>query len=279
MRTVLLALAAALLLAHNTAAATLDRIKADGVFRLGYRTDAQPYSYSTDAGLPAGYVVDLCREVAKAAGRQVGRADLRVEYVAVTAENRFDALRDGRVDILCDPTSMTLSRREQVDFSLMTFVDGASVLFQADGPRSFEDLAGKKVGVRSGTTTEQALRATLARLNVTADVVAVTDHRDGLKRVMSGELAAYFADRAILAFLLLQSDAPQKLRLADEYFTHETYALALPRDDGAFRLLVDRTLAELYRTGAVVKIFANSFGATPPSDIVKALYLLNSLPD
>ncbi|HVO15778.1 MAG TPA: amino acid ABC transporter substrate-binding protein [Alphaproteobacteria bacterium] len=279
MRTISLALAVALLLVHAAAAATLDRVKADGVFRLGYRTDAQPYSYSTDAGLPAGYVVDLCREVAKAAGLQVGRPDLRIEYVAVTAEDRFDALRDGRIDILCDPTSMTLSRREQVDFSLMTFVDGASVLFLADGPRSFEDLAGKKVGVRGGTTTEQALRATLATLNVSADIVAVTDHRDGLKRVMSGELAAYFADRAILAFLALGSDAPQKLRLANEYFTHETYALALPRDDGAFRLLVDRTLAQIYRSGAIAKIFANSFGSAPPSDILKALYLLNSLPD
>jgi polar amino acid transport system substrate-binding protein len=266
-------------MAHGTAAATLDRIKADGVFRLGYRTDAQPYSYSTGAGLPAGYVVDLCREVAKAVGRKIGRPDLRTEFVAVTAESRFDALRDGRIDILCDPTSMTLSRREQVDFSLMTFVDGASVLFLADGPQSFEELAGKKVGVRGGTTTERALRATLAKLNVAADIVSVTDHRDGLKRVLSGELAAYFADRAILAFLALGSDQAQKLRLADEYFTHETYAIALPHDDPAFRLLVDRTLAELYRSGGIVRIYATSFGKAPPSDILKALYLLNSLPD
>lgn len=279
MRTVLLALAVALLLVHDAAAGTLDRIKADGVFRIGYRTDAQPYSYSTDAGLPAGYVVDLCREVATAVGRNVGRADLRTEYVAVTAENRFDALRGGRIDILCEATSMTLSRREQVDFSLMTFVDGASVLFLADGPRSFEELAGKKVGVRSGTTTEQALRATLAKLGVAADIVAVTDHRDGLRRLLSGEIAAYFADRAILAFLALTSDQPQKLRLANEYFTHETYALALPHDDSAFRLLVDRTLARLYRSGDVVRIYAKSFGDVPPSDIVKALYLLNGLPD
>ena len=243
MRMISFAVAIALLLIQGAAAGTLERVKADGVFRIGYRTDAQPYSYSTDAGLPAGYIVDLCREVAAAVKNQVGRDDLRIEYVAVTAENRFAAVHDGRIDILCDPTSMTLSRREQVDFSLMTFVDGASVLFKANGPQGFEDLAGKKVGVRGGTTTEQALRETLGRLKVDVQVVAVADHGDGLKRLISGELAAYFADRAILAFLLLRSDAQDQLRLADDYFSHETYALALPRDDGTFRLLVDRTLA------------------------------------
>lgn len=279
MRRFSLMMALALLCAQTAAAGTLDRAKAEGVFRIGYRTDAQPYAYSTSAGLPAGYVVDLCREVAAAVGREVGRADLKIDYVAVTAENRFDAVRNGTIDILCDPTSMTLSRRETVDFSLMTFVDGAGVLFQADGPRSFAELSKKKVGVRLGTTTEQALRATLNRMKLDAEVVAVSDHEDGLKRLTSGELAAYFADRAILAFMLFRSQSPEKLRLADEYFTHETYALALPRDDDAFRLLVDRTLARLYRTGEVVPIYAKNFGDVPPNDLVKALFILNALPN
>ena len=274
-----IALAAAVLLAPPAAAGTLDRAKADGVFKIGYRADAQPYSYSTDSGLPAGYVVDLCREVAAAVGKETGRDDLRIDYVVVTAEDRFTAVRDGRIDILCDPTTMTLSRREMVDFSLMTFVDGASVLLRADGPQSFAELAGHKVGVRGGTTTERALRATLAQVKVDAEVVAVADHRDGLKQLTDGALGAYFADRAILAFLLLNSATPQKLRLADEYFSHETYALALPRDDGPFRLLVDRTLARLYRTGAVVPLYGKSFGNAPPSNVVRALYLLNSLPE
>jgi ABC-type amino acid transport substrate-binding protein len=279
MRMISLVVAALLLLIQSAAAGTLERAKADGVFRIGYRTDAQPYSYSTNAGLPAGYIVDLCREVAAAVKKKVDRPDLRIEYVAVSAENRFAAVRDGRVDILCDPTSMTLSRREMVDFSLMTFVDGASVLYKADGPQTFEDLVGKKVGVRGGTTTEQALRETLSRLKLGAEVVAVKDHGDGLKQLINGELAAYFADRAILAFLLLKSTVSDQLRLADEYFSHETYALALPRDDDAFRLLVDRTLAGLYRSGGIVPIFNKNFGNIPPSTIIKAMFVLNSLPD
>ena len=96
---------------------------------------------------------------------------------------------------------MTLARRELVDFSLFTFVDGAGVLLRADSPQDMKGLAGKKIGVRAGTTTEQALRNTLAQTSIAAEVVTVESHDDGLKRLEAGEIAAYFADRGILLFL------------------------------------------------------------------------------
>ena len=64
------------------------------------------------------------------------------------------------------------------------------------------------------------------------------------------KIDAYFADRGIIAAMLQEGGRPG-LQLSRQYFSYETYALALPRDDGAFRLLVDRTLARLYRTGRI----------------------------
>jgi len=56
-----------------------------------------------------------------------------------------------------------LSRREPVDFSIPTLLDGAGLMVRADGPKNLRDLAGKKIGVLAGTTTEEALRNTLNR--------------------------------------------------------------------------------------------------------------------
>src|SRR5882672_3195815 len=259
MRVVFSVVVAALLLAsQSVAAGTLDRVRAAGVFKIGYRTDAPPFSYNSAIGEPTGYVVDLCREVAAAAKQELGLKDLKVEYVTVTAEDRFDAVKSGRVDLLCEATSVTLARRQLVDFSLMTFIDGASVMVRSDGPQSFKALAD---------------------LKVEAEVVPVADHADGVKRLESGELAAYFADRAILTFLLLGEGAPKTLRISKEYFTREPYALALARGDDDFRLLVDRTLARLYRGGAIAPIFARSFGKAKASEILQALYAINALPE
>jgi polar amino acid transport system substrate-binding protein/glutamate/aspartate transport system substrate-binding protein len=271
--------AALLALCQTAAAGTIDRVRESGTFTIGYRTDAPPFSYNSDIGEPAGYVVDLCREVAAAAKQELQLPDLRVAYVAVTAEDRFDAVESGRVDLLCEATTVTLARRKLVDFSLMTFIDGASVMVRANGPQSFKSLAGHKIGVHAGTTTEAALSRTLTDLKVAADMVPVADHADGVKRLESGELAAYFADRAILTSLFIEAGSPAALRVSREYFSREPYALALARGDEEFRLLVDRALARLYRSGAVEAIFARNFGKAKASDILKALYVINALPE
>src|SRR5262245_2265276 len=269
----------ALLAANAAEAGTLDRIRQTGVFKIGYRTDAAPFSYKNTIDEPAGYVVDLCREVAAATKEELTLNDLKVQYVEVTAEDRFDAVKSGKVDLLCEATTATMTRRKLVDFSLMTFIDGASVMVRKGGPQTFKALAGTKISVRAGTTTEEALRHTLTDYGMDANVVAVHDHKDGMKRLESGELSAYFADRAILVFLLVGPDAPKDLIIAKDYFTREPYALALARDDEDFRFLVDRTLARVYRSGVVEKIFARNFGNAKPSDILKALYVINGLPE
>jgi ABC-type amino acid transport substrate-binding protein len=174
---------------------------------------------------------------------------------------------------------VTFSRRELVDFSLPTYLDGASVLSRISKPvRRFEDLVGKRVGVLGGTTSEQTLRQSIEQLGLRAEILAVGDHRSGLNQLWADTLDAYFADRGIIAAMLYEGGRPG-FELSRQYFSYETYALALPRNDGAFRLFVDRTLARLYRTGRINSILARTFGQTPVDDLLKAMILINSFPD
>jgi ABC-type amino acid transport substrate-binding protein len=262
------------------AAGTLDRVKQDKTLRIAYREDAPPFSYADATGVPAGFIVDLCRAVAKTMGAALNLGDLKVDYVLVNASNRFEAIETGKADLLCEPTSATLSRRAEVDFSIATFIDGASLLVNGEGPSEFGALAGKKIGVLAGTTTEQSLRDTLATAKVNAEVVPAKTHLEGLAMLDQGTIVAYFADRAILAYLASKSSAPGKLRLANNYFSLEPYALALARGDSDFRLAVDRALSHIYRSGEIGAIFAHSFGAqTQPSDTLQTLYLISALPE
>jgi ABC-type amino acid transport substrate-binding protein len=255
-------------------AATLDRIRDTGTFRIGYRADAKPYSYQNDQGQPAGYLVDVCLEITKAIG-----PNINPQFVRVPAVQRFEAVRDGRVDILCDSSSVTMPRREIVDFSLPTYFDGAGVISRSGkAVGRFEDFAGKRIGVLEDTTTEQTLRTSLSALNVKATIVTVREHSAGLNLLWDDKLDIYFADRGIIAAIVREGGRPG-FELSPQYFSYETFALALPRDDGAFRLLVDRTLAQLYRTGKINAILEKTFGKAPPDELLKALFVLNSLPD
>ena len=272
-----LSFAAAAALALGSAdAGALDKVRQDKALRIAYREDAPPFSFTDEAGLPAGFMIDLCGSVAKHIGEQLNINDLKVAYVLVTAENRFDAIENDKADLLCEPTSETLSRREHVDFSIPTFIDGASLLVGGDAPGDFSALSGKKIGVLAGTTTEKSLRDTLASANIAAEVTPAKR----LAMLDKGEIVAYFADRAILSYLASKSSDSSKLRLADNYFSLEPYALALPHGDEDFRLAVDRALSHIYRSGEIGVVFAHTFGhEMQPSDILKSLYSVSALPD
>jgi ABC-type amino acid transport substrate-binding protein len=257
---------------------TLDRIKESGEIRLAYRADASPFSFELD-GKPGGYSVNLCLEVAEALKDDLNLPQLTASFVKVTAENRFDAIAEGQADLLCEATTVTLSRREKVDFSIYTFVSGASLVIRPDGPTSVDALAGHKIGVLGGTTTLQALDETLRENAITADVIVVKTHDEGFEKLEGGEVTAYFGDRTILEDHLRRVPSQAGLMLADNYLTIEPYALAMPIDH-EFRLAVDRALSHLFRTGGMIKVFRKSFDPkAKPSDLIKMLSRVSGLPD
>jgi ABC-type amino acid transport substrate-binding protein len=129
-----------------------------------------------------------------------------------------------------------------------------------------------------GTTSESILRDNLIALKSTAIVFGSRDHRTGIGLLEEDKLDAYFADRAIIQAMLNEGVRPGFV-LGKQYFSYETHALALPRGDETFRLLVDRTLARLYRSGRINAILAKTFGNEPPGDILKTMFIINSLPE
>ena len=138
---------AALMIALGAASAgTVDRIGQDKAIRIAYREDAPPFSYKDKIGEPAGFMVDLCRAVAKKLAEERNLPSLSVVYVPVTAVDRFDAITQQKADLLCEPTSATLSRRQLVDFSIPTFLDGASLMVRADVRRNSMNLPAERSG-------------------------------------------------------------------------------------------------------------------------------------
>ena len=134
-------------------AQTVDRIRSEGEIRLGYRQDAAPLSYVDDQGVPAGYTVQVCAQLAQALGRALDLEEIEMTFVPVDTSNRFAKVADGEIDLLCGASTITMSRREFVDFSIPIFVDGTAVMLPVGAETTFSALNGASIGVRSGTTT------------------------------------------------------------------------------------------------------------------------------
>jgi ABC-type amino acid transport substrate-binding protein len=289
-RTLVVAMVAAMValgLAASAAAqdlqGTLKKVKDTGTLTLGYRENSPPFSFmsSLDRRFPVGYSVDLCQRVATAVQAKLGLANLQVNWVPVTVADRAAAVTSGRIDLECGSTSITLGRQEQVDFSNMTWVDGAGLLVRSgQNLASLSDMGGRRLAVIPGTTTEKALTEALRKKTVSAQIVPVKDHDEGRDALLAGKVDGYVSDRVLLIGLLMTSKEPAKLVLADEQFSYEPYGLMLRRGDAPFRLLINRTLATLYRSDEIVRVYDTWFGAIGrPSSVLVLMYVLNALPE
>ncbi|MEO8752730.1 MAG: amino acid ABC transporter substrate-binding protein [Casimicrobiaceae bacterium] len=279
----LVSLVAAWLVAGMAAAAspTLDRIKASGTVTFGYRDGAAPFSAKQRNGKVRGYSVELCEKVAAEIGRVLNLPNLKVAWRPVDSETRISDVVDRKIDAECGTTTITLSRMERVDFSVPIYVDGGSALVRArDSLGQLLDLKGKRIAVMAATTTESSLKKAMALAGMTANFVMVKDGSEGVAAVLAGKADAYASDRMLLTELKAADNKGGELEFLRNDFSFEPYGLVLPRDDGDFRLLVNRTLAGLYKSGEIDKIFIQwlaPYGS--PGPLLNAMFYLNALPD
>ena len=286
LKTVLAALCAAAALAAAPAAAqgaspTLAKIKSAKAINVAYSPDSAPFSSASGAGAPQGYSIDLCQRVIAQLARAVGEAELKINWMPGSVSERLQMVAGGRAELDCANTTQTQTRLASVDFSNLIFIDGGGLLVKAGAPISrIADLAGKRVAVLAGTTTQTRLVETLRRRGVEATLLPLEDAGVGLSLLEAGSVDAYAGDKLKLTALALSSREPARLALVVEDLSFEPYALALPRNDSALRLEVNRALTQVYMGGDIDAIFERWLGKLGrPTGLLAAMFLLNSIPD
>ena len=261
---------------------TLEKIARTGEFLVGYRADSSPLSYENSDGEPSGYSVDLCRRIAAGVKAHLGDNDIETKFVRISSEERLSAVIDGKIDIECGSTTITLSRQEKVDFSLPTFVTGATVLSLAStGIQSMSDLSGKKIGVVKDTTTHAQLENHLKENLIDAEIVILADRTEGMTYLNRGGVDALASDQIVLIGQIIESLNPRQYSLMTDIFSYEPYGFVVRRNDADFRLVVNKSIAQMYRSGQHADVFYKWIGRTgvsvPP--ILAAMYQLNTIPE
>jgi ABC-type amino acid transport substrate-binding protein len=222
---------------------------------------------------------------------------LTVEWVPVSIDERFRAVQQGQIDLLCAADTVTLARRTETAFSIPIFPGGIGALVRADAPARLRDvLAGRgqvfrptwratagqvlqsrAFSVVRGTTAEKWLADSINELQVIAEVVPVGGYDAGIQALLDRKSDVFFGERAILMDGAHRHPSARNLATIDRLFTTEPLALAIGRSDDDFRLIVDRALSRLFRSGEIGKLYADAFGE--PDENVLAIFRWNALPD
>lgn len=270
----------------DTGSFVLDRIKERGVINVGHRESSIPFSYIGPDNSPIGYSLDLCMKIIDQIKETIEAPDLEVAYVPVTGQTRIPLIANGTIDLECGSTTNNLTRSQQVDYLAVTFITGTKLAVRADaGISEIEDMEGMTIAVAQGTTNERAVNRASEEGSLGLRVLSVKDLSQGWLALETGRADAFATDSVLLFGLRSKAKSPDDFEVVGRFLSYDPYGIMVPRNDSTFRLIGNKVLAELMRTGEAEEIYNKWFAPGPTninmplSDTLRTAFEIQALPE
>ncbi|MCO4879281.1 putrescine-ornithine antiporter [Paraburkholderia caribensis] len=282
--------------ANTVQSGALARIKQTGKINIGYLDAASPFVYRDNAGRAVGFLAGMCQGVADQVKGSLGLPDLTVNWTQISFDDRYRALQDHRIDVLCgDPE--TLTGRQFISYSVPVYPGGVGALMRTDASRGLKELLSGDIqphgpiwraspaqllnsqtfSAVKGTPTERWLRDRVNEFKLTAHVVYVSSYEEGVRQVLDRKINVFFAERQILQDAVKRSTASDDLLVLQRRFTIVPVSLGVARDDEDMRLFVDQALSKMYLSGDYRGLFVKWFGE--PDEATKNFYRMAVVPE
>ncbi len=234
---------AALLMTVGAKATTLSDVKERGRLVCGVNEGLQGFAAKT-GDTWEGFDVDFCRAVAVA----VLGDDTAVDYVPLSAEARFQALSEGKIDILSRNSTWTLGRELEhgLTFAGVSYYDGQGFMVPREPERlSALELDGSVVCVLAGTTSQANIPDYFVANNMAHEIAALGSAEDILAAYQSGRCNVVSSDVSQLyAWRLLLADSDEHIILPDT-ISKEPLGPVVRKDDTQWATVVNWVLFAL----------------------------------
>ena len=223
---------------------TLDAVKERGRLRCGVNTGLAGFSTPDSQGNWVGIDVSVCQAVAVA----IFRDETKVDFVPLSAQQRFTALQSGEVDMLSRNTTLTFQREAALGlvFAQVVYYDGQGFITKtATGITSAKQLNNRTVCVQPGTTTELNLASFARDNNIKIRPVVIERFEDSVNAYLSGRCDAYTTDVSGLASIRARTETPNDHLILPEVISKEPLAPAVRQGDDKWYLVVNWSVRAL----------------------------------
>jgi glutamate/aspartate transport system substrate-binding protein len=245
---------------------TLANIKKTHVVRLGYRESSPPFSFMDPSNRPIGYSLELCEAIVEEIGIEVDDANLRIEYVKVTSDDRIPAVVQNKIDLECGSTTANAERGKQVAFSPLMFVAGTKLMVpKASTISAPKDLQGKTVVVTKGTTNEQAMHTLDKKFALGLNIVASPDHEQSWQVLVDGKADAFATDDILLYGLIARHKAQDKYKVVGDYLSYDPYGIMFRKGEPQLTAVVERAFRKLGSNRDLIPLYNKWFVARLPT--------------
>jgi glutamate/aspartate transport system substrate-binding protein len=245
---------------------TLANIKRTHVVRLGYRESSPPFSFLDQSNRPIGYSLELCEAIVEQIGVEVDDANLKIEHVKVTSDDRIAAVVQNKIDLECGSTTANAERAKQVAFSPLMFVAGTKLMVPKSSTIAAPtDLKGKTVVVTKGTTNEQAMHAVDKKFSLGLNIVTSPDHEQSYQMLVDGKADAFATDDILLYGLIARHKTQDKFKVTGEYLSYDPYGIMYRKGEPQMKEVVERTFRKLGSGRDLVPLYNKWFVARLPT--------------
>lgn len=240
---------------------SLTDVQAAGHFTLGLDADFAPMGFTDDNGEIVGFDIDL----AKAVGEKMG---VDVEVKPIDWDSKDMELSSGKIDVIWNGFSITDERRQEVLFSNPYLSTKQSIVVKKGSDITKKaDLAGKKIALQDGSTSEDALKADTATYESVGDdnISRLKENSQVLMEVDSGRADAAVIDEVFVRYYLQKENLLDKYTVLEEGFDEEDYGVGGRKGDYALMEAINKALDECKADGTTSEISKKWFG----EDLIK----------
>ena len=240
---------------------SLTDVQAAGHFTLGLDADFAPMGFTDDNGEIVGFDIDL----AKAVGEKMG---VDVEVKPIDWDSKDMELSSGKIDVIWNGFSITDERRQEVLFSNPHLSTKQSIVVKKGSDITKKaDLAGKKIALQDGSTSEDALKADTATYESVGDdnISRFKENSQVLMEVDSGRADAAVIDEVFVRYYLQKENLLDKYTVLEEGFDEEDYGVGGRKGDYALMEAINKALDECKADGTTSEISQKWFG----EDLIK----------
>ena len=232
------------LLGSAANAATLDDVKVRGKLLCGVNPGLLGFAAKGEDGTWAGFDVDFCRAVAAV----VLGDDAKVEYLPLNAQERFDKLKSGAVDVLARNTTWTMERETKfpLRFVGVNYMDGQGFLVsKALGVNSVFTMSQAAICFLTGTTTEANVEDFFREREMVFTPVKFGTIDEVVTAYEAGKCDSYTADQSQLYAIRLKLAAPDDHIILPDVISKEPLGPLVRQGDDQWFNIVRWTLFAL----------------------------------
>jgi len=215
----------------------------------------RPFAYETPSKEIVGYDIDIIKAVALKAG-------LKIKIVNTPWTGIFAALNNGDVDLVISGVTINDKRKQSYDFTAPYFEARQLIAVPTTSTaKGLKDLAGKKIGVVTGSTADDMTSREFGKTN--PDIRRFESTPVVISELVNNGLDAAMGDNGVIAFRVQEHKGLKTV--ADASFPKEYFGIVVKQGNKALLDKLNTGLAAVKADGSYAQIYKKWFQAEAPA--------------